>query len=198
MHFNVIQRRKRQWHQLFDTFVFPLYMPDLVSLYDAQPGNSLGLILQLQGPDGARLFRKCPYTLYNPSVVSGTLSALPSVLWCCCLISRKGIQHVKNYVVGCWHGYLSGARCRLAYVPALPLPLIVSCFSKIQIGFTFLVLAHPGNPRNRALNGCVMASGNTCCRPMDLRAYFSGAAAYYATVDELQCCVEYSLSDVCT
>jgi len=26
----------------------------------------------------------------------------------------------------------------------IPLPLTVSCFSKIQIGFTFLVLAHPG------------------------------------------------------
>jgi len=25
---------------------------------------------------------------------------------------------VKNSVVGCWHGYLSGARCRLAYDPA--------------------------------------------------------------------------------
>ena len=119
--------------------------------------KQLGPNLTAPGPrwDGARLFRKCPYTLYNPLVVSGTLSALPSVLWCCCLISRKGIQPVKNYVVGCWHGYLSGARCRLAYVPALPLPLIVSCFSKIQIGFNFLVLAHPGNPRNRALNGCV-------------------------------------------
>jgi len=28
---------------------------------------------------------------------------------------RKGIQPVKNWVLGCWHGYLSGARCRLAY-----------------------------------------------------------------------------------
>jgi len=26
------------------------------------------------------------------------------------------------------------------------LPLTVSCFSKIQIGFTFLVPAHPGSP----------------------------------------------------
>jgi len=26
----------------------------------------------------------------------------------------------------------------------IPMPLTVSCFSKIQIGFTFLVLAHPG------------------------------------------------------
>jgi len=31
------------------------------------------------------------------------------------------------------------------------LPLTVSCFSKIQIGFTFLVLAHPGNPGKRAV-----------------------------------------------
>ena len=30
--------------------------------------------------------------------------------------------------------------------PADPLPLTVSCFSKIQIGFTFLVPAHLGSP----------------------------------------------------
>ena len=33
----------------------------------------------------------------------------------------------------------------------MPLPLTVSCFSKIQIGFTFLVPAHPGSPRQRAV-----------------------------------------------
>ena len=33
----------------------------------------------------------------------------------------------------------------------MPLPLTVSCFSKIQIGFTFLVPAHPGSPGNRAV-----------------------------------------------
>ena len=32
----------------------------------------------------------------------------------------------------------------------MPLPLTVSCFSKIQIGFTFLVLAHTGSPGQRA------------------------------------------------
>jgi len=32
-----------------------------------------------------------------------------------------------------------------------PLPLSVSCFSKIQIGFTFLVLAHPGSPGQRSV-----------------------------------------------
>ena len=33
----------------------------------------------------------------------------------------------------------------------MPLPLTVSCFSKIQIGFTFLVPAHPGRPGKRAV-----------------------------------------------
>ena len=42
----------------------------------------------------------------------------------------------------------------------MPLPLTVSCFSKIQIGFTFLVPAHPGSPGQRpvkrvCVNGCV-------------------------------------------
>jgi len=33
----------------------------------------------------------------------------------------------------------------------MPLPLTVSCFSKIQIGFTSLVPAHPGSPGQRAV-----------------------------------------------
>jgi len=33
----------------------------------------------------------------------------------------------------------------------MPLPLTVSCFSKIQIGFAFLVPAHPGSPRQMAV-----------------------------------------------
>jgi len=33
----------------------------------------------------------------------------------------------------------------------MQLPLTVSCFSKIHIGFTFLVLAHPGSPGKRAV-----------------------------------------------
>jgi len=37
----------------------------------------------------------------------------------------------------------------------MPLPLTVSCFSKIQTGFTFLVLAHPGSPGKWPLNVCV-------------------------------------------
>jgi len=33
----------------------------------------------------------------------------------------------------------------------MPLPLIVSQFSKVQIGFTFLVPAHLGSPGKRAI-----------------------------------------------
>ena len=33
----------------------------------------------------------------------------------------------------------------------MPLPLTVSFFNKIQIGFTFLVPAHPGSPGKRAV-----------------------------------------------
>ena len=36
-------------------------------------------------------------------------------------------------------------------VQVMPLPLTVSCLSKIQIGVTFLVLAHPGSPGKTAI-----------------------------------------------
>jgi len=39
----------------------------------------------------------------------------------------------------------------LHMVQLMPLPLTVSCFSKIQIGFTFLVSAHLGIPGKRAV-----------------------------------------------
>jgi len=40
------------------------------------------------------------------------------------------------------------------------LPLTVSCFSKIQIGFTFLVPAHLGSPGKRAVKRvCVCVYG---------------------------------------
>jgi len=57
----------------------------------------------------------CKNSIYQKLYI---LMILPSVLWCCRLGSRKGIRPVKTWVVGYWHGYLSGARCRLAYGPA--------------------------------------------------------------------------------
>ena len=71
-----------------------------------------------------RLNHSCPKDRSNVNisillhVLHWPFSASPSVLWRCWLGGRKGIRPVKNWVVGCWRGYLSGARCRLAYGPA--------------------------------------------------------------------------------
>ena len=50
--------------------------------------------------------------------------------------------------MGCCCGYLSGARCRLAYGPA---DATATHCLLLQIGFTFLVPAHLGSPRQRAV-----------------------------------------------
>ena len=61
---------------------------------------------------------------------------LPSVLWCCWLSSRKGIQSVKKTewwgagVVICLQ---RGADLHMAQLT--PLPFTVSCFSKSTLGF---------------------------------------------------------------
>ena len=63
---------------------------------------------------------------------------VPSVLWHCWLGGRKGNRPVINWAVGCWHGFI------------------------------FLVLAHPGSPRQRAVKRvcvcvvCVRAWLYTC------------------------------------
>ena len=46
--------------------------------------------------------------------------------------------------------YLEGG-ANLHMAQLMPLPLYGSCFSEIQIGFTFLVPAHPGSPGKRAV-----------------------------------------------
>jgi len=46
----------------------------------------------------------------------------------------------------------------------MPLPLTVSCFSTIQIGFTFLVPAHLGSPGQRAVK-------RVCSSVVPLRHY---------------------------
>ena len=77
---------------------------------------------------------------------------LPPELWRCWLGGRKGIRPVKKTewwgasVVICLE---RGADLHTAQL--MPLPLTVSCFSKILIGFTFLVPAHPGSPGQRAV-----------------------------------------------
>ena len=58
----------------------------------------------------------------------------------------------------------------------MPLPLTVSCFSKIQIGLTFLVPAHPGGPGQRSVKRvCVCVCVYIYC-PGFYYAVFDGHA----------------------
>ena len=80
-----------------------------------------------------------------------TVQPLPSVLWRCWLGGRKGIRLVETEwwgagVVICLE---RGADLHMAQL--MPLPLTVSCFSKIQIGLAFLVLSHVSSSRKRAV-----------------------------------------------
>jgi len=72
-------------------------------------------------------------------------------VWRCWLGGRKVIRPVKTE---CWGAGVvvcleQGADLHMAQL--MPLPLTVSCFSKIQIGFTFLIPAHLGSPGKRAI-----------------------------------------------
>jgi len=57
----------------------------------------------------------------------------------------------------------------------MPLPLTISCFSKIQIVAAFLVPAHPGSPRQRAIKRrCVCVFDSTPTSP-PLKLWLYGA-----------------------
>jgi len=53
-----------------------------------------------------------------------------------------------------------GANLHMAQL--MPLPLTVSCFNKIQIGFNFLVPADPGSPGKKDV--CVCVCVRACVR----------------------------------
>jgi len=61
--------------------------------------------------------------------------------------------------------------CLVHMAQLMPLQLTATCFSKIQIGFTFLILAHLVSPGKGQLNGCFVAvvvnwfllCGMICC-----------------------------------
>ena len=79
-------------------------------------------------------------------VVEAWMSVNMAVFWRCWLGDSKGIRPVKNLSCG---GLARGADLHMAQL--MPLRLTVSCFSKTQTGFTFLVSAHPGIPGKRAI-----------------------------------------------
>jgi len=73
-----------------------------------------------------------------------------------------------------------GADLQMAQL--MPLPLTVSCYNKIQIGFTFLVPAHPGSPGKRAVKRvcvcvCVLSLPLYCLQCFDAAGWASGRAS---------------------
>ena len=72
------------------------------------------------------------YNVCRKSMDLTCTNCMPLVLWCCWLGGRKGIRPVKNWVVGCWRGYLGwGADLHIAQ--QMPLPLTISCSSKSRL-----------------------------------------------------------------
>ena len=59
----------------------------------------------------------------------------------------------------------------------MPLPLTVSCSSKIQIGFTFLVPAYPGYPGKEAVKWLLLYV-STLYRFRDIAGYLSKVADF--------------------
>ena len=97
---------------------------------------------------------------------------LPSVLRRCWLGGRKGVRPVKTEWLGAGVVVCLQQGADLHMAQLMPLPLIVSCFSEIQIGFTFLVPAHPGSPGKRAVKQvCVCV-----CIPISFRFHCAFSA----------------------
>ena len=98
-----------------------------------------------------------PFLTRNPYKTTFKMHNLPSVLWRCWLGGRKGIRPVKTEWWGAGLVICLERGADLHMAQLIPLPLTVSCFSKIQIGFTFLVPAHLGRPGKRAVKRvCVL------------------------------------------
>ena len=102
---------------------------------------------------------------------------MPLLLCRCWLGGRKGIRPVKTDWWGAGMVICLEQDADLHMAQLMPLPLTVSCLSKILIGFTFLALAHPGSPGKRAVK-CVWCSSSRflclCC----LTVHYMGQKHY--------------------
>ena len=85
------------------------------------------------------------------------MKLMPSVLYAfsalTLLVGRQeghpACKKTERWVAGVVICLQRGADLHMAQL--MPLPLTISCFSKIQIGLTFLVPAYPGSPGKRAV-----------------------------------------------
>ena len=96
-----------------------------------------------------RLSVSCPQlkTVHFSVLVTIFLQCFDAVGWAAGRAS--GLYRTEWWGVGVAICLEQGADLHVAQL--MPLPLTVSCFSKIQICFIFLVPAHPGSPGKRAV-----------------------------------------------
>ena len=73
------------------------------------------------------------FYIFEYSLCPFWLRGITSMLWHCWVGGRKGIQPVKNWVVGCWRCYVSDFHM----AQLMPLPLIISCSSKSRLVLLF-------------------------------------------------------------
>ena len=103
-----------------------------------------------------------------------TLWKLPLVLWRCWLGGRKGIRPVKNWVVGAGVVICLERGADLHMAQLMPLPLTVSCSSKIQIGFTFLVPAYLGSPGKRGVKRACKRACDVVDNALSVKCSYQG------------------------
>jgi len=89
------------------------------------------------------------FVLFSRSVLLICLQCFDAVGWAAG--RRPACKKLSSGVLA----WLSVWSKDLHMVQLMPLPLTVSCFSKIQIGSTFLVPAHLGSQDKGPLNKCV-------------------------------------------
>ena len=87
---------------------------------------------------------------------------------------QEGHPACKNWALGCWHGYLSGVRCRLAYSPAdaAATHCVSSVKSRLVLPFWYRPIRVV--PEKGPLNGCVCV----CCLP-EISGLFCPPSAFF-------------------
>jgi len=115
-------RRQRLWRYVWRTELRRLHTAAQYIRLDSHRRRHVALLyiqpVDSNRPVNGHLHRSEIQSLLLFLTNQFNTTIFPSVLWHCFLGDRKGIRPVKNRVVECWCGCLSGARCRLAYDPA--------------------------------------------------------------------------------
>ena len=135
-----------------------------------------------QESDRGRLRRRhCP-DLWQASFTVRLVRCLTLLLGCLyiCFAFSASVIDAERWGTGMVICLERGADLHMAQL--MPLPLTVSCFSKIHPGFTFSVLAHPGSPGKRAVKQCVCV-----CAWLPVPASSSGMSTRYQWLASVKC-----------